>query len=103
MPRGVAVKLREDVSANALQALARRSRDHERFTSLMIEARAELNEDRRRELYVEMQQILRDQGGALIPMFGNDVPARSDQVAHGDLASDRGFDGRRIISRWWLV
>ena len=38
-----------------------------------------------------------------VPLFANDVLARSDKIAHGELAADRGFDGRHIIDRWWLV
>ena len=56
-----------------------------------------------REMYGEMQRIVRDDGGSLVPMFANDVMARTDRVAHGELASDRGFDGRRIITRWWVA
>ncbi|MEM7171110.1 MAG: ABC transporter substrate-binding protein [Pseudomonadota bacterium] len=77
--------------------------DDETFTKLMIEARAELDADKRAEMYGEMQRILRDEGGAIVPMFANDVMARNERVAHGELANDRGFDGRRIISRWWVV
>lgn len=75
----------------------------ERFSKLMAEAQAELDNDKRREMYREMQTIVSNDGGALIPLFANDVLARSDQIAHGPLAADRGFDGRHIIERWWLV
>ncbi len=76
---------------------------HDRFVKIMAEAKAELDDAKRRGMYVEMQRIVRDEGGALIPLFANDVLARSDKVAHGPLAADRGFDGRHIIERWWLV
>ncbi|MEM7222095.1 MAG: ABC transporter substrate-binding protein [Pseudomonadota bacterium] len=77
--------------------------DNEAFNKLLIAARAELDESKRGEMYGEMQRIVRDEGGSLVPMFANDVMARTDRVAHGELASDRGFDGRRIITRWWVV
>ena len=77
--------------------------DHERFNKLMVEARAELDEAKRREMYVEMQRILRDEGGVIVPMFANSILARGDKVAHGKLSSSRGFDGRRIVERWWLI
>ncbi len=76
---------------------------NERFSKLMAEAQAELDNDKRREMYREMQAIVSNDGGALIPLFANDVLARSDAVAHGPLAADRGFDGRHIIERWWVV
>lgn len=75
---------------------------HERFQQLLVEARAELDDAKRRDIYRDMQIILRDEGGALIPLFANDVLARSDKVGHGELSVDRGFDGRRIIERWWV-
>lgn len=76
---------------------------NDRFQALMVEAKAETDEARRREMYFEMQKLMRDDGGALVPLFGNDVLARNDRVAHGALAADRGFDGRHIIERWWMV
>ncbi len=76
---------------------------HDKFVSIMAEAKAELDDSKRAAMYAEMQSIVRDEGGALVPLFANDVLARSDKVAHGELAADRGFDGRHIIDRWWLV
>ena len=76
---------------------------HDTFVKIMAEAKAELDEAKRREMYAEMQRIVRDEGGALVPLFANDVLARSDKVAHGELAADRGFDGRHIIERWWMT
>ena len=77
--------------------------DHERFTRLLVAARAELDEVKRREMYVEMQRILRDEGGAIVHMFANNVDARTDKVAHGKVSGITALDGRRIIERWWLV
>jgi peptide/nickel transport system substrate-binding protein len=77
--------------------------DHPRFNELLVQARAELNETLRAEMYREMQVILRDEGGNIVPMFANEVHARNDKIAHGDLSWVRGFDGRRIMERWWMV
>lgn len=75
--------------------------DNERFNKLLIEARSELDEARRREMYREMQQLTRDDGASIIPMFANYIDARNDQVAHGTVASNRFFDGWKIVERWW--
>jgi peptide/nickel transport system substrate-binding protein len=75
--------------------------NHERFSKLMIQARAELDQAKRREMYVEMQRILRDEGGAVVAMFANAVLARNDKVSHGKLASASPLDGFRIAERWW--
>ena len=77
--------------------------DNPRFNELLKSARAELNEELRGEMYREMQELLRDDGGSIIPMFGNSVHARNDKIAHGDVSWVRGFDGRRIMERWWMV
>lgn len=77
--------------------------DHPRFNELLVTARAELNEELRAEMYREMQVLLRDEGSVIVPMFGNSVHARNDKIAHGDLSWVRGFDGRRILERWWMV
>jgi peptide/nickel transport system substrate-binding protein len=77
--------------------------DHARFTDLLKSARAELDEAKRAEMYREMQIILRDEGGNVAPMFANEVHARNEKIAHGDLSWVRGFDGRRIMERWWMV
>ena len=75
--------------------------EHERFNKLLIEARAELDEARRREMYAEMQQIVRDDGGALVPMFASYVFATSDKVALPDpMASNWDLDGERWMERW---
>ena len=39
------------------------------FDKLLLEARATLDEKKRRELYKEMALLVRDDGGAIIPMF----------------------------------
>lgn len=77
--------------------------DNETFEKLLIQSRAELDEDKRREMYRDMQILLRDEGGVVAPMFANSVMARNDKVAHGDISWVRPTDGRRILERWWLT
>ena len=76
---------------------------NERFDKLLVEARSELDEDRRREMYHEMQALVRDDGGTVIPMFANFVFAMTDQVKHGELASNFALDGARWMERWWFA
>ena len=77
--------------------------DDEHFDKLRLEAQAELDPAKRRVLYSEMQRILRDDGGAIVPFFANFVMARSERLQHGELASDNTFDGQRIAERWWMT
>ena len=51
---------------------------HARFDELLITARAETDSEKRRTMYFEMQQIVRDEGGVVVPMFANNVWAASD-------------------------
>ena len=76
---------------------------HEKFNKLLVEARAELNEAKRREMYVEMQSILRDEGGVVIPLFNNNVFAMSTKVQHGPMGGNWDLDGGKFIERWWFA
>ncbi len=75
----------------------------DRFEKLRIEAKAELDPAKRKTMYAEMQAIVRDKGGAVVPLFANNVYARSTKLAHGPLSSDSTFDGERIAERWWVA
>ena len=77
---------------------------NERFDELLLKARAELNEDARREMYYEMQEILHNDGGLACPMFAHLIHAKSKKVAHGDqIASNWSLDGERWMERWWFA
>ncbi|MEM7225323.1 MAG: ABC transporter substrate-binding protein [Pseudomonadota bacterium] len=74
-----------------------------RFNELLIQARAELDDAKRRDMYFEMQQIMRDDGGTIIPFFRNYVYARRANVAHADkLSGNWALDGARGAERWWF-
>jgi len=77
---------------------------HERFNVLLREARAELDEGKRREMYLEMQSIVADEGGVVIPTFANYVFAVNRRVQHrGQLASNWDLDGNKLLERWWFA
>lgn len=76
---------------------------NDEFNTLLIQARTELDENRRAEMYADMQRLCRDDGGAIIPMFGNYIDGRNDRVAHGEVAANRYLDGWKAIERWWLT
>jgi peptide/nickel transport system substrate-binding protein len=78
--------------------------DQPRFQELLLSARAELDSNKRREMYFEMQQILRDDGGVIIPMFANYVQAVSNKVATADTVGNLWqMDNARMAERWWMV
>jgi peptide/nickel transport system substrate-binding protein len=77
---------------------------HDRFNELLIQGRAELDSKKRRAIYVEMQQICRDEGATLVPLFNNYVFACTDKLQHGPkLAGNWDLDGMKIPERWWYA
>jgi peptide/nickel transport system substrate-binding protein len=75
-----------------------------RFNTLLRAARSERNEELRRQMYVEIQEIIHDDGGAVIPVFASHVAATRDNVAMPDkLIPAWGFDGHKAMERWWFV
>jgi peptide/nickel transport system substrate-binding protein len=77
---------------------------NERFNELLVAARAELDEDKRREMYHEMQRLVQKDGGVVIPMFANYVFALNEKVAHPDtFATNWDCDGERWMERWWFA
>ena len=75
---------------------------NQKFNELLKTARAELDEKKRRAMYVEMQSLIRDDGGAIIPLFINFLHAASDKLGHEKVASVYEFDNFRISERWWF-
>ena len=76
---------------------------HDRFNQLLVSARAELDQTKRREMYVEMQRIVSDEGGVIIPMFANYVFATSDKIEHDEaMAANLDLDGNKGMERWWF-
>ena len=75
----------------------------DRFNKLVVQARAELDTRKRRELYYECQVIVNDDGGALIPMFANYIMALDKTVMHDEMAGNFDYDGYKAAERWWFA
>ena len=73
-----------------------------RFNELLKAARGELDENRARDMYWEMQQLVRDDGASVIPIFADFILAHSDKVTHGKLAGNWDLAGYRVTERWWF-
>jgi peptide/nickel transport system substrate-binding protein len=76
---------------------------HERFNKLLKAARIELNDAKRRELYVAMQSIVRDEGGQVIPLFNNYLLACNEKLEHGPMLRYADLDGYKLPERWWFA
>ena len=78
--------------------------DNDRFQSLLLEARAELDSGKRREMYGEMQKLISSEGATIIPMFANYIDAYSNKLAHGPVSGNLWkLDNSRICKRWWFA
>ena len=76
--------------------------DHPRFQELLYEGRAELNSDKRRQIYYDMQEILNTEGGVVIPLYANWVDAKSTKLASDSVGNVWAMDNARMAERWWF-
>jgi peptide/nickel transport system substrate-binding protein len=72
-----------------------------KFDELLVAARAELDSTKRKAMYTEMANILRDDGGLICPMFNDFVEAKREEVA-GWLPDPNGelMNGRALAKCW---
>ena len=78
--------------------------DNARFQELLIQGRTELDSDKRRAIYGEMQALISAEGGTIIPMFANYVDAASVKLAHDDaIGNIYQMDSGRMTERWWFA
>jgi peptide/nickel transport system substrate-binding protein len=75
--------------------------DNKRFNEILVAARAELDKEKRRRMYYDMQEICRNDSGTIVPMFNQMVESSSDKFAHGPLSAAMALDGMRVGERWW--
>ena len=50
------------------------------FDDMLLSARAELDEAKRKEIYSKMGQMVRDEGGLILPMFNDFVDGVANNV-----------------------
>jgi len=75
---------------------------HKKFNELLVAARAELDEVKRRKMYEDMQEICRNDSGTVVPMYNQMVEASSDKLGHGPISGHMAMDGMRTGERWWM-
>lgn len=82
----------------------RDTEDAKRFNEIVAAARSELDDTKRRELYVESQTLIHNDGGAIVPMFANYIMGLSTEIAHADdVAANWTMDGSKAGERWWFA
>ncbi|MBT4889351.1 MAG: peptide ABC transporter substrate-binding protein, partial [Rhodospirillales bacterium] len=77
--------------------------NNEHFEKLLIDARAELDETKRRDMYWEMQRLINVEGGLIAPVFTNTITVINDKVGTPDkISATFGTDGQKGAERWWF-
>ncbi|MBB97832.1 MAG: peptide ABC transporter substrate-binding protein [Rhodobacteraceae bacterium] len=77
---------------------------NERFDELLGMGRLETDDSLRAEIYRECQEILRDDGATLIPMFANHMFAHRETVVVPEtIGSNYNLDGYKGVERWWAA
>ena len=72
------------------------------FDALIASAKTELDEHKRRQYLWELQAILHEDGGAIIPAFKDWVDAASDRVQGYTMGGPFDLCDGRIAERVWL-
>lgn len=68
-----------------------------------ISAKAELDDNKRTDVYREMQQLCRDEGGTIVAFFQSFLSTRNERVKHqANVTSEWQLDGGRAYQRWWF-
>ena len=73
-----------------------------KFDALLLQARAMLDDTKRREMYREMQLMVSDNGGAMIPLFADYIDATSSKLQGATPHPLFNFMGGRLAEHVWL-
>ncbi|MGI9388576.1 MAG: ABC transporter substrate-binding protein [Boseongicola sp.] len=76
----------------------------DRFNELVVLARSETDQAKRKDLYWEAQALLQDDGGAIVAMWANYISAYSKDIGHDEaIAANWENDGGKVAERWWFA
>ncbi|WP_172125241.1 MULTISPECIES: ABC transporter substrate-binding protein [unclassified Devosia] len=75
---------------------------NETFDAKLVEARALLDPVKRKEIHAELQQMISDEGGAMIPMFGDYLDAVSNKLGGVTSHPMFNFMGARLAEKVWI-
>ncbi|MDE3175085.1 MAG: ABC transporter substrate-binding protein [Pseudomonadota bacterium] len=74
------------------------------LNKLVVAARSEFDEAKRKEMYAEAQKIIHETGGSNIFAFAALMDATAENVRNdGTLSGDWTLDGGRASERWWFA
>jgi len=72
------------IAALTLQAQYSYTRTLKQFNQVVVSARSETDETRRKAQYFKAQKLLHGDGGAIVAMWANYIHAHSKKLTHGD-------------------
>ena len=76
----------------------------DRFNELIVAARSELDENKRREMYWECQRLVHEDSGSLVWGFTNYLHGLRDNVRYPEkVAGNWTLDGAKSPERWWFA
>lgn len=75
--------------------------ENAQFQSLLKQARVEVDQSKRKDMYWEMQRLHWEEGGTVVPLFAADLMGLSDKLSLPEvIGSDWELDGHRCGERW---
>jgi peptide/nickel transport system substrate-binding protein len=75
---------------------------NENFDKMVLAARAELDETKRKQMYRDMAVIVRDEGGLILPMFNDLIDAVSDKVGGFVTGKTHELSDGYALAKCWL-
>ena len=73
------------------------------FDKMLFAARSELDEAKRKAIYRDMNVIVSNEGGVIVPMFNDFIDATSDKVGGWVDDGNQEMSGGYALSRCWLI
>ncbi|SDE20602.1 ABC transporter substrate-binding protein [Ruegeria marina] len=73
------------------------------FDAMLLEARAELDPAKRKEIYSQMGQIVRDTGGLICPMFNDFVDATSNLLTGWETDPNGELMSGHVTRKMWFA
>lgn len=78
--------------------------ENEKFDELLVAARSETDDAKRRAMYHDLQHLISDEGSVIIPIFANHVHASSDKIVNPEkMSGSWELDGGRCLERWSMT
>ena len=75
---------------------------NKKFDQIIVQARGELDEGKRKQLYHDAAMIIRDNGGLIVPMFNDFISATGKRVGGWVDDPNQEFSNLSAMIRCWV-